>query len=470
MVSDSRGTLAGLGRAVGSGQLSSEQLVREALTRIEHHNGDLNAVVALRADDAISEARALDEYVRAGGRPGALAGVPMLAKDNGDVAGMRTTKGSLLLAASDPAEADGLTTSRLRAAGAIVVGKTNVPEFAIEGFTSNLLHGATSNPWNLRLSPGGSSGGSAAALSAGLIPLATGTDGGGSVRIPAALCGLVGFKPTNGVIGRAEVSDWIDFSTDGFMATTTTDVRLLLDLVAGPTAGDPGALAGSVPPARLPVRLIAAQRTDDLGDLPRGVADTFARAVDGLAQMLAVPVSWKEPGSFFSGGSPDNDWFTLATAEHATALGRELIAEHFSAMHPSTQSFLTDGLAVGIDDYLRARRRRFGYIRELDLLLGDDAVLVTPTLSVEGFTRDGRLSENDPPGLLPAEVYSTAIQNLTGLPAISVPAGFVPNGLPFGLQITAPRYADRALLDIAQLWETAHPWAVPAPGYSAFGV
>lgn len=463
-------TLRDLGSAVGSGRLSSTRLVEEALARIDTHNGALNAVVALRADEALAEARAVDNYVRAGGRLGPLAGVPMLAKDNDDVTGMPTTKGSRLLRDSAPALSDGLTTARLRTAGAIVVGKTNVPEFAIEGFTANLLQGVTSNPWNLRLSPGGSSGGSAAALSAGLVPLATGTDGGGSVRIPAAFCGLVGFKPTNGVIGRSDIPEWIDFSTDGFMATCTDDLRLLLDIVAGPTPGDPSALVGPLPPARLPVRIIAAQRTAALGDLPQGVAGAFARAVDDLADLLGVPVTWKDSGSFFTGGNPDIDWFTLATAEHAASIGRSTIMERLSEMHLSTQSFLLDGLEVGIDEYLQARRRRFGFVRELDLLLADDTVLVTPTVAVEGLTADGRLSKGDPAGLLPAGVYSTALQNATGLPAVSLPAGFVPNGLPFGLQVTAPRWADRALLDIAQLWEAAHPWALTAPGYEPFGL
>ena len=467
-MSASTSTLRELGDAVSGGRLSSVQLVEEALSRIAHHNGELNAVVALRADDALAEASAVDEYARAGGHLGPLAGVPMLAKDNDDVAGMQTTEGSLLLADSAPAESDGLVTGRLRAAGAIVVGKTNVPEFSIEGFTANLLHGITSNPWNLRLSPGGSSGGSAAALSAGLVPLATGTDGGGSVRIPAAFCGLIGLKPTNGVIGRAHVPAWIDFSTDGIMGTRTDDLRLLLGVVAGPAAGDPNALVGPLPPARLPRRIIAAQRTADLGPLPSGVSDAFIRAVEDLAALLAAPVTWKEAGSFFTGGNPDLDWFTLAAAEHVAAIGRETIAARLPDMHPSTQRFFEDGLKVGINDYLQARRHRFDYVRELDLLLGDDAVMVTPTVAVEGFTADGRLSEDDSPGLLPAEVYSTAIQNVTGLPAISVPAGFVPNGLPFGLQITAPRYEDHVLHDIAQLWEAAHPWAVTATGYAPF--
>lgn len=462
-------TLAQLGRGVAAGDVSAVNLVKESLDRIQRYDSELNAVIGLRADEALSEARATDEFVRAGGHVGPLAGVPMLAKDSDDVAGMRTTKGSLLLAHSDLATVDGLVTSRLRAAGAIVIGKTNLPEFAIEGFTANTLFGATSNPWGLEFSPGGSSGGSAAALSAGLVPLATGTDGGGSVRIPAGLCGLLGFKPTNGVIGREKTPEWIDFATDGFMTTNTDDLHVLLDIVSGPTWGDPTNLQSLSPAVRLPTRLIAATRTADLGELSPSIANTFFEAVERLSEALQLPVEWKDPNSFFSSGNPDNDWFTLATAEHVASLGRQFVKDNLTEMHPTTQSFLEDGMKVTIDEYLGARLRRFSYIRELDSVLGDNSLLLTPTLAIDGFTFDGRLAGEEEVSLLPAEVYSTAIQNVTGLPAISLPAGLSPNGLPFGLQITGPRFADHMLLNVAQLWERAHPWPKTAPGYESFG-
>ncbi len=191
-----------LADAVRTRRVSSRQLIERALERISRLDGQLNAVVALRGDAALEEALALDARVAAGDDPGPLAGVPVLVKDLEDVAGLRTTRGSVLFADAAPARQDGLTPARLRAAGAIVVGKTNLPEFATEGYSANLVFGATRNPWGLEWSPGGSSGGSGAALAAGLAPIATATDGGGSVRIPAALCGLVGIKPTNGLIAR----------------------------------------------------------------------------------------------------------------------------------------------------------------------------------------------------------------------------------------------------------------------------
>ncbi len=460
--------LAALAADVAAGRVRSVDLVAESLARIERSNGTLNAVVALRADEALAEAAHVDSAVAAGRSLGPLAGLPVLVKDLEDVAGMRTTKGSLLLADAPPAAVDGLVPGRLRSAGAIVVGKTNLPEFAIEGFTSNLLFGTTANPWNTELSPGGSSGGSAAAMAAGLTAFATATDGGGSIRIPAALCGLVGIKPTAGVVGRSPVPDWIDLSTDGPFATTVADVRLLLAVLAGPVAGDPTALAGPLPAARPPSRLLAAQRTAPLGPLPGEVSELFAAAVAAMAELLGLPVTWLEPNAIFPNGNPDVDWFTLAGAEHVASLSRAVVTAEIHRMHPSAQEFLRDGLGVTIDDYLAARRRRFDYVRAFDRLLADDAVLLTPTVAVTGFQADGRLTVDAPVGLLPPGIYSTAVQNITGHPAVTVPAGLAANGLPFGLQLTASRFADESLLELAQRWEAAYPWPLCAPGYEPF--
>lgn len=454
-------TLHELASAVRAGQRSAVALVQLSLERIAQHEA-LGAVVALDPEGALARADSIDR----GGATGPLAGLPVLVKDNTDVAGMRTTHGSRWFADAAPAERDAPVVRRLRAAGAIVVGKTNLPEFAIEGFTDNPLFGPTCNPWAPELSPGGSSGGSAAALAAGLAAIATGTDGGGSVRIPAAWCGLIGFKPTKGVIGRREVPDWIDFDTDGLMVSSVEDARLLLDVIAGPTPGDPGALPGPLPPAALPIRLVAAERTDPLGPLDPAVGSAFEPAVSALADLLHLSVEWRAPEDFFPEGSPDEDWFTLATAEHLAALGRDRVAAGAAQLHPSTREFLAIGAGVGIDDYLAARRRRFAHIARIDELLGAGTLLVTPTVAVAGVRADGRTAAGEG-GLLPPEVYSTAMQNLTGLPAISLPAGSA-GALPFGLQLTAPRWSDRALLDVAALWQRSYPWAPTAPGHVPF--
>src|SRR6266498_3957874 len=201
--------LAELAGAVRKGRVSAKELVGLAYERIARLNGDLNAAIALRPEEeAVTEAEkrqaSASESV-----PLPLLGLPLLVKDNTDVAGMRTVNGSRLLQDAVPAERDARVVECLRAAGAIVVGKTNVPEFSFAGFTDNSVFGPTGNPWGLEWSPGGSSGGSGAALASGLAPLATATDGGGSVRIPAAFCGLAGLKPTNGLVGRRPIHSWM---------------------------------------------------------------------------------------------------------------------------------------------------------------------------------------------------------------------------------------------------------------------
>jgi len=191
-----------LATSVREKRVSAVELVRASIDRIERTNPSLNAVVALRAEEALEEATNVDRRVSAGDKLGPLAGIPFLVKDTENSAGMQTTYASLLFADAQPAQCDDLAPRRLRAAGAIAIGKTNTPEFAFEGYTDNRLFGPTRNPWGTDWSPGGSSGGSAAALAAGMSPVATASDGGGSIRISAALCGLVGIKPTMGVIGR----------------------------------------------------------------------------------------------------------------------------------------------------------------------------------------------------------------------------------------------------------------------------
>jgi Asp-tRNA(Asn)/Glu-tRNA(Gln) amidotransferase A subunit family amidase len=466
-----QGVIAAVREAIASRRVSAEETVRLALGRIERLDPALNAVVALRGEEAIAEAQALDRGK--GGRDGSspLAGVPVLVKDLEDVAGMRTTQGSVLFADAPLAKSDGLVPSRLRAAGAIVVGKTNLPEFATEGFTSNILFGTTRNPWALDWSPGGSSGGSAAVVAAGMVPIATATDGGGSIRIPAAFCGLVGLKPSNGVIGRRPIPDWIDFSTDGPLATTVADVRLLLSVERGPVTGDPTALpAPYLAPGSRPAKVYATPRFSPARPLADDVAAQFAAVAAAFGELFDLPVEHLEPEALWTTGDPDDDWIVLATAEHVHRLGREYVKANLERMHPAARWFMEFGLGVSIDDYLAARRRRFGYAKELDELLGADAVILSPTVAAPGFLADGRLTLQDQPGTLPDDVYNTNVANITGNPAISLPAGTSQNGVPFGLHVTAPRFRDELLLDVAEAWEETHGWPRVAPGYESFEV
>jgi Asp-tRNA(Asn)/Glu-tRNA(Gln) amidotransferase A subunit family amidase len=469
MAGGAAGVLTRVRDAVAARQVRAEDAVRASLERIDRRDKELNAVVALRADQALAEARELDRRLAAGETAGPLAGVPVLVKDLEDVTGMPTTMGSLLFKDAPPARTDGLVPTRLRAAGAIVVGKSNLPEFACEGYTANLLFGITRNPWALAWTPGGSSGGSAAAISAGMVPIATATDGGGSIRVPAAFCGLVGIKPTNGVVARRPIPDWIDYSTDGPLATTVADLRLLLAIESGPEPGDPTAPPGvEARPLPSRLRLLAAPRLQAGPDLPAPLAATFEAALRGAAEVFGGEVQPVDPSVIWTAGSPAEDWYLTTSTEHVHRFGREFVGGHLDAMHPSARAFMTQGLSVTIDEYVAARRRRFEYVRALDGLLGGDAVILTPTVASPGFLADGRLTHDDQPWSVPADAYNTELANITGHPALSLPAGVSANGVPFGLQIIAPRFMDGWLLELAARWEAQRPWARTAPGYDSF--
>lgn len=466
VVSGPRGTLRVVASAIRAGRLRATDVVSAAVARLESHRY-LNVLAAELFDEALHDAQRIDRDEL---RRGALIGLPMVVKDLDDLRGVPTRKGSVPLRDAARATRTGVVAERLLRAGAVVVGKSTLPEFAIEGFTANLLTGVTRNPWNPDYSPGGSSGGSAAAVSAGLVGIATATDGGGSVRIPASLCGLVGLKPTHGVIGRWPIPDWIDYSTDGPLATSSDDLRLLLDVMRGPVAGDP-----TSPPRGMlrhwprhgdhPTVLFAAERTSPWGPLPHEVGTLFRHAVDAVADRLRTRVTWLEPEDFFVDGDPDRDWFVVTSAEHVASVGREWTREHMDQFHVATRDYLTTGLGVSIDDYLSARRRRFYYVRRMDEVLGRHGLLLTPTVAAPGWLADGRLREGDEVRGLPPEVYCTAVQNVTGHPALSLPFGHFASGIPFGVQLTAPRFHDYRLIDIAAVMEASYPWARTAPGY-----
>ena len=461
------GPVTSLAAAVRAGRCSATTLVEYSVTRLATAGASLNVLAESTFEDALAEAAATDR----GERPmGALTGVPTLIKDLEDWRGHPTRKGSLALREAAPAVSNGVVPQRLLDAGAIVVGKSTLPEFAIEGFTANRLTGVTRNPWNPNYSPGGSSGGSAAAISAGLVGVATATDGGGSIRIPASLCGLVGIKPTNGMIGRWPAPDWIDYSTDGPFATSVADLRLIYEVMAGPVAGDPTSPPRAIASVMVrlddgPVQLIAAERTSPLGPLPEGVRRAFHDAAAAFADLMKAPLSWREADGFFPDGDPDLDWFTVTTAEHVASLGRGWVEEHMDEFHVATREFLLTGLEVTAPDYLAARRRRFLYVRTMDELLGDRGLLLTPTVASEGWLADGRLGDDASVHGLPPEVYSTALQNVTGHPAVTVPLGMLATGLPFGLQVTAAHYHDFRLLDVAEKVESAFPWRRTAPSF-----
>lgn len=445
-----------LAARVRDGEVSPVDLVEESLRRIDAA-GHLNAVVRVHADAALEEAARHP-------RTGPLAGLPLLVQDLARCKGSRTTMGSVLLADAPPDDVDDIAVARLRAAGAIVVGRTNSPAYGHAPFTSNLLFGATLNPWNPDCSPGGSSGGSTAALAAGLAPLATTSDGGGSIRIPAALCGLVGLKPTMGAVGRNVVPRWYEYSTMGATAATVADVVLQAGITDGPAPGDylsaPAGTAAFTPTR--PARIVACRtfRADVDATVEAAYDESLAALADDGFEVERI--DWADGGGIA-------DWFVTASAELAQSLSSE--RDRWDELEPSLVGLLHFGASVSVDDYLAATRRRFEHGARIDDAIGGDAVLAVPTLNVQDWPPDGPTPVDA--GAVtgdPTIAVNTPDLNATGHPAVSVPMGLGDRGVPMGLQVVAPRWRDGLALGVAASLERSRPWPLVAPGYERFGV
>ena len=467
-------TASEIAAAVIAKRITARAVIDDYLSRIDARESEIHAFNLVMAQEARAQADAIDADIAAGRQVGPLAGVPIAIKDNMCTHGVETTCSSKILEGWKPPY-DATVITRLRTAGAVIIGKTNMDEFAMGSSTENSAFGSTRNPCDVSRVPGGSSGGSAAAVAAGFSPVSLGSDTGGSIRQPAALCGVVGVKPTYGVVSRYGLVAYAS-SLDqiGPFATTVNDLRLLMSVIAGAANGDPIGEVGLRPHDYLnfqnqtPTKIYAATRTSDFGDLPAELEQVFRGAVAELSGQLNQQVTWIEPGSLFGTADPDLDWFTTATAEHLVSLGRDWVVENFDLLHPASQEFFTQGMNADLDEYLEARRRRFEYVRVMDELLAGDAILLTPTVAEIGWFADGRLSPDSPAALSPPESYSTALQNITGHPAISLPLPVMSSGLPGALQITAGRYREDLLLDMAQNWERTNPWQLNATGYNAF--
>jgi Asp-tRNA(Asn)/Glu-tRNA(Gln) amidotransferase A subunit family amidase len=194
----------------------------------------------------------------------------------------------------------------------------------------------------------------------------------------------------------------------------------------------------------------------------------FEAGLHTASEVLGSPVRQIDASILWEAGVHNADWVVICAAEHVHRFGRDFVAAGLDRMHPAGRAFMEYGLTISIDDYMAARRRRFDYVLALDLLLGDDAVLFTPTVNAAGFLADGRLDANDEPWSVPGHVYNTELANLTGHPSMSIPAGVSGNGVPFGLQVIAPRFHDGWLLDLAARWEERRPWPRTAPGFDSF--
>lgn len=446
--------------AVRSRQISARELLELHLERIAERNPTINAIVSLDVERARAGAAAADQHLAAGHPVGPLHGLPFAFKDTHAVAGWRTTYGSTLFADHVP-DRDELIVERIRRAGVVVIGKTNVPEFAAGSHTFNRVFGTTRNPVDPAYSAGGSSGGAAAALASGMVPLADGSDMGGSLRNPASFCGVVGLRPSLGRVPEwPRENQWETTSVGGPLARNVGDLALLLSVIAGPdprspvALGEPGA-AFAPPVAPAPLQGLRVAWTADLGGLLE--VDAEVAAVHEQAGRRFA----RHGASVFSAW-PDlslaDDTFRTLRAWHFQARFGALLAEHPDAFKPALADNIRAGEPLTGADIARAYSQRTRLSEAMREFFGSYDLLVLPTSQVPPFPADQEF-----PAAIngrPMETYldwmrSAYFITVTGCPAISVPAGVTAGGLPVGVQLVGPHGSDRRLLEIAAGFEAA---------------
>jgi Asp-tRNA(Asn)/Glu-tRNA(Gln) amidotransferase A subunit family amidase len=459
-------TIIEIATAVRRGERRAVDVLEESLTAIAARNPQLNAFVHVDPDLAREAAAAVDRLVAIGHDPGLLAGVPFGIKDFEACIGMPTSHGSLLYKGQLPVHTDTLHVARLRAAGAVPVGKTACPEFGL-GVSYSKAWGVTRNPWNLACTPGGSSCGSAAAVAAGLTPLCTSADYGGSTRIPAAWTGLVGLKPSHGRIPNDIESD---FGCLGALTTTVADTARYLDVVAGPDDRDRMSLPRPTlcyerVIEELDVRGLRAAWSADLGFavVEPEVAQIAERAAEVLMHAAELQRVDRQPRV---SNPPWLTWLRVAGAERRAQLELEgLWPEHAAELSRDTRLVLKLSENFQPKDAAEARGVIAQLQRELAEFFEDADVLMTPTVACSPFQAEGspplEIDGRDAQAIGYAPF--TMIANFCWNPAISVPAGCTREGLPVGVQIIGRRHADEVVLRLARIFERAQPWPRLAP-------
>jgi len=445
--------------------ISPVEVLDSCLARIESTNPAVNAVVTLDEAGARAQAREAEAAIMRGETLAALHGLPVLIKDTQDTAGLRTTYGSPLFADHVPA-ADQGSVARLRAAGAIIFGKTNTPEWAAGGNTRNPVHGATGNPFDPMKSAAGSSGGSAVALACGMAPLASGSDTGGSLRNPAGFSGIVGMRPSYGLVASEKrLQGWSSLSTDGPMARNVADAALMLSVMASDDARDP--LAYTLPnelvrgspdrwrsprPAELSKLRIA--HTEDFGFAPteQAIRRTFRKRVARIVPLVAESFA----------GAPDcegaDDAFAVLRAALFLATHGKTYQQRPDMLGPNVRANVEEGLSYTLTDYARAATVQTRIYRAYQSFFARCDVLISPTIT---------LSPRPWSELYPTEIDGLPTKSyfhwlalayavtLAGHPALSLPLGLDEAGMPFGLQIVGPRGGDAIVLSVALALEQA---------------
>jgi amidase len=456
-----------LAALVHAGELTPAELLEAAIERIEALNGRLNAVVERDYGGARAAAARID-------RAAPLAGVPFLAKDmNIEVAGLHLTSSCRWLAGLPAASSDAPLAARWRKAGLSIIGRTNTPEFAGEFVCEPSWRGATQNPWNLSLSPGGSSGGAAAAVASGMVPIAHGTDSGGSIRVPAAACGLVGLKPSRGWVPVGPHHDELAGGLDceHVLTRTVRDTALMLDVTCGLEPGSRYYMPK--PSTSFAAALGAAPRALRIGIAlrsPGGIppCDEIGAAVEAAGRSLERAghslVEFRYPASANTGDPAALVWLIAIAEEidyYRAHVGRDPQPEELEAL---TWAGIALGKRTNAVDYVRARRALTAATRDMaEAFAGFDSLLLpsTSALPVRTGQIDGRTCAFDF-DRWNQDSYSyapyTELFNVTGQPAISLPLAISREGLPIGVQLAAPLGADAALLSLASWFEREQPW------------
>jgi Asp-tRNA(Asn)/Glu-tRNA(Gln) amidotransferase A subunit family amidase len=448
-------SVATIAQRVRTREQSAREVTQIALDRIEALNPTVNAFVAYDGERALEQAADLDRRIAAGEDVGPLAGVPMGVKDLEAVEGFVTSFGSDLHAGDPPAARDSVHVARYRAAGAVILGKTNTPEYGHKGATDNVPFGATSNPWSAEHSPGGSSGGTAAAIAAGMIPLGTGSDGGGSIRIPAALCGLSGLKPTTGRIpipGRSMPGSGL-LSANGPMGRTALDTAIALDAVAGADPRDPLSLpddgrsaAARIAVAERPERIVWSP-TMGYADVDAEVLASCTAAIDSLAaagtEVIRIDEIFAE--------DPVTAWIVLWAVSRFKAQGHLIDTPDWDRLSETIRPQIMMGAAITGAEYARAQDACFDLNWRLEDAFEHAPFILCPTTSgqVPRLGRDGTVNGVE----TLSWVQLTYGINMSRNPAGSVCIGHNSSGLPIGLQVIGRQRADADVLGVMSVIE-----------------
>ncbi|RXT53945.1 amidase [Bradyrhizobium betae] len=448
-------------RLIRKRALSPIEYVDAVLASIEKTQPTVNAYATITADAARAEARAAEQAVMSGKELGPLHGIPINIKDLFSTKGVRTAHGSAILADNIPSQDDILVT-RLKHAGAIMVGKSTTPEFGHKGHTDGPSFGVTRNPWNLERTAGGSSGGAAAAVAAGLGPLGLGTDGAGSIRIPAAACGVVGLKPTTGAVPYEQTSDsFFNYAAAGPLTRTVADAALMMDSLAGPSTLDPWSLGapahGALPPSLISEDL-SGVRIGYLSAMSDCSADVAANTKASLAALAAFGAEVEEAGAGM-------DWIAGPARLMYLANLNVYFGHHLEKWRDRMDPVLVEWIAAGsranMVEFRKAQVARSRLYRGVQKLLESYDFLVSPTLPTTaipaeaGKTVDALFNRG-----WNAFVYPF---NQSGNPALSVPNGFGADGLPTGLQIVGRWWRDSDVLRLGAILERVQPWADRRP-------